>query len=430
MVAYTNTFGTAGNDTLKAGIRPEMLFGGPGDDTLTSARTYDSLLLGGTGNDVYIAGSSAQSTFVIETGGDPNDRAVDIYSSWPASVMGTIDGRHLVITNFLGSNTVILVDWQKPQNVIESWTFKGKTMSYAEFSQSVYSSSNFYGDMALDRFPAAYQTIFKNLLAEAEERAAWYEGAAKVAVTTPTIPTTPVTPTTPVVVTTPASPDHTVTGTAANDILTGSDKNDLLVGLGGSDTLSGGYGDDVLSGNEGDDQLTGGYGNDVLYGNQESDRLIGGYGSDTLFGGQGTDTVSGDYGDDLLYGQRADDVLYGEAGNDTLFGGQGSDRLDGGGHHDVLFGNMGNDTLVGDSGNDTFTGGAGADRFGVGDLGWDVITDFNAAEGDHLLNFKSSAPAIGNDGAGNTLLTFDYSTKVVLLGVAPESFSTAWLVSA
>lgn len=78
--------------------------------------------------------------------------------------------------------------------------------------------------------------------------------------------------------------------------------------------------------------------------------------------------ILGTPGDDVLTGGNSDDVIDGRAGHDVLSGGGGSDHLRGG------------------LGDDLLTGGAGADVFyfrpGDGD---DVLTDFNAAEGDILI---------------------------------------------
>lgn len=137
-----------------------------------------------------------------------------------------------------------------------------------------------------------------------------------------------------------------VNGLGGNDLITGSDSNDIMSGSQGNDTLNGGGGDDILRGGKGDDSLLGGVGNDILNGGQGNDILDGGVGNDFLRGGQG---------------------------NDQLIGGDG------------------NDVLMGDAGADTLTGGAGADAFIVGlDKGGkviggpDVITDFNASEGDRV----------------------------------------------
>ncbi|MBC3468846.1 type I secretion C-terminal target domain-containing protein, partial [Pseudomonas sp. RW10S2] len=80
------------------------------------------------------------------------------------------------------------------------------------------------------------------------------------------------------------------------------------------------------------------------------------------------------------------DTLLGGAGNDILFGQGGNDLLDGGKGNDILLGGTGNDILIGGPGNDILIGGPGADTFvwKAGDIGHDVIKDFNPGEGDRI----------------------------------------------
>ena len=129
--------------------------------------------------------------------------------------------------------------------------------------------------------------------------------------------------------------------TEAGQIINGTTANDLIRGYAGNDTITGGAGHDLIYGGAGDDTLNGGSGNDQL------------------FGGVGVDTLKGD------------------AGNDYLDGGAGNDLLNGGAGDDILRGGLGNDQL---------TGGTGADLFlwQRGDLGNDIIREFNAAEGDRI----------------------------------------------
>ncbi|TLP54437.1 type I secretion C-terminal target domain-containing protein, partial [Pseudomonas mosselii] len=100
----------------------------------------------------------------------------------------------------------------------------------------------------------------------------------------------------------------------------------------------------------------------------------------------GADTLLGGAGDDIIFGQGGNDYIDGGKGNDILLGGSGNDTLLGGEGNDLLFGGAGNDTLIGGKGNDIMTGGSGADTFvwKAGDVGNDVIKDFNVKEGDRL----------------------------------------------
>src|SRR5258707_1994114 len=69
--------------------------------------------------------------------------------------------------------------------------------------------------------------------------------------------------------------------------------------------------------------------------------------------------------------------IKGTGKGDVLVGSSGADTIDGG---------SGNDTIVGGAGTDYLTGGRGADTFVFGAHSqYDVITDFNPAEGDRIL---------------------------------------------
>lgn len=152
----------------------------------------------------------------------------------------------------------------------------------------------------------------------------------------------------------------------------------------------------------GNDQLLGNTGNDSLYGGIGDDFLVGLEGNDILVGGRDSDTLLGWSGNDKLWGGSGDDSLYGNLGNDKLRGGFGNDYLDGYGYEPTIpeF--------------DTLTGGAGADTFVLGNsttsvsvayqgIGYALITDFNAAEGDRIQiiggisNYSLQPISIGED---------------------------------
>lgn len=98
---------------------------------------------------------------------------------------------------------------------------------------------------------------------------------------------------------------------------------------------------------------------------------------DRIVLGDGDDVFVGTDAPEAVFGGRGDDQIFGAGGNDLLIGGPGNDRLNGG---------DGDDVLIGLGGNDILTGGRGADRFVYTALsdGFDIITDFNSAEGDRL----------------------------------------------
>ncbi|NML15004.1 M10 family metallopeptidase [Azohydromonas caseinilytica] len=118
----------------------------------------------------------------------------------------------------------------------------------------------------------------------------------------------------------------------------------------------------------------------------------GGGGSDDITGNDVANRLDGGGGNDVVRANAGNDTLLGGFGNDTLDGGSGNDSLDGGAGSDTLLGGLGNDLLVGGAGRDALGGGAGSDVFdfnALGDSGisaatWDLITDFSAAQLDHI----------------------------------------------
>src|SRR5215212_7984082 len=98
-------------------------------------------------------------------------------------------------------------------------------------------------------------------------------------------------------------------------------------------------------------------------------------------GTPGDDDIKGSDVDDFLVGLAGNDVIAGQAGNDNIDGGEGNDYLIGGVAGDNIKGAAGNDTLIGGPGADTLTGGLGQDKFICGQ-GKDIVSDFNATEGD------------------------------------------------
>jgi Ca2+-binding RTX toxin-like protein len=205
-----------------------------------------------------------------------------------------------------------------------------------------------------------------------------------------------------------------------------------LIGSGNADTITGGTGADTLRGQAGADSLAGGHGGDQLFGGQGDDTMTGGLGVDRFVVDFGTDTITdfGAGGSDVLValaGATANATLVadwvatggsanvgianlsavgfdvhltaavgtvgwnvsnaGDANAVTLVGSARADLLTGGLGADTLSGGAGNDTLIGGAGADRLTGGLGADSFrfdSIGDAAGDVVTDFNAAQGDKV----------------------------------------------
>jgi Ca2+-binding RTX toxin-like protein len=192
-----------------------------------------------------------------------------------------------------------------------------------------------------------------------------------------------------------------------------------LQGSAFSDTLSGGSGSAVLRGGDGNDSIVAGSGFSDINGNVGDDTIAGASGNNWLLGGQGNDLVTGGGGNDFINGNLGNDTLDGGLGNDTVLGGQGSD---------VLAGGAGADYLSGDRGDDTLTGGPGADTFhSFGATGTDVITDFNASEGDRLLLDAGTSYTLTQTGA-DLVVDMAGGGRAILLGVTLSSLPSGWIV--
>jgi VCBS repeat-containing protein/ELWxxDGT repeat protein len=227
------------------------------------------------------------------------------------------------------------------------------------------------------------------------------------------------------------------------EIILGTNGDDVINGNGGYyDGLYGNGGNDIINGGYGTDHLIGGAGDDVLNGFGGDDLLRGESGNDTLDGGTGINTADYRYAaggivTDLSIGQTSDD---GDGGHDTLSniqnvtGSEHNDTITGDGAHNVLDGRGGDDILIGGGEGDILIGGAGADQFKYNGASestlshLDVISDFNAAEGDTInlsalglagglvnggtIGAFGSAPATGFGGNGLIVETDGANTRI------------------
>lgn len=126
---------------------------------------------------------------------------------------------------------------------------------------------------------------------------------------------------------------------------------------------------------------------------------------DTNFAGSSAaNTINGTENADIIFGFGGDDKLFGFGGDDTMYGGLDDDEMSGGAGSDVLIGGGGSDTLTGDEGSDVFKYTDSSDS-GLGSANRDVITDFDATNGDKL-SFEGLASA-------DFEYDFDDNTKVL-----------------
>jgi Ca2+-binding RTX toxin-like protein len=209
-----------------------------------------------------------------------------------------------------------------------------------------------------------------------------------------------------------ASPAAIAAALPADDVLQGGSSGDVL-------SLAGSHGHHHVRGLDGDDSVTAGADGDDINGNKGDDTLEGGGGDDTLSGGQGNDHIHGHHGHGSFNGNIGDDTLQAGDGGDILHGGQGND---------LVVGGAGADQLWGDRGDDTLTGGQGGDVFHFASSGGhDVITDFNAADGDKLAINHSEKWSV-SDTSDGTVVTLQGGETITLLGVHVTSLPHDWIV--
>lgn len=237
--------------------------------------------------------------------------------------------------------------------------------------------------------------------------------------------------------------DTSITIDASVDLLIGGAGNDTITSFGGADRLEGGDGNDylkvlgagaALSGGAGDDYLEvgpqatntvidGGSDHDIAainlyFSNNNLDIDVSNVAGGTVHFAENNTTVANveafsintGYGDDRIVLTDNNDAANGGDGNDALFGLGGDDSLNGGRGDDAIDGGAGNDRMAGYNGNDVLTGGDGADTFAFGGdaqsfANTDVVTDFNAAEGDmiDLTDYFQSSLNVDGDPIGRPL---------------------------
>ena len=209
---------------------------------------------------------------------------------------------------------------------------------------------------------------------------------------------------------------NTVSAGAGRDVVVNHDEGGNLISLGSANDIyiGAGFGSFIP---DSPDTVSGGLGNDRFFFKTFKSLYKGGAGNDKFFsvglqnvilGGRGIDTLS--------YAPRDDSLTQGGRGVTVdLLAGRvqtGANRFEtirsienviGSGANDALFGTNGRNVLTGGQGFDQLTGRGGADTFlfrsaaeaAMDEANIDLITDFNAAQGDriHLARIDANTNA-------------------------------------
>ncbi|MDJ0901811.1 MAG: hypothetical protein QNJ55_23725 [Xenococcus sp. MO_188.B8] len=249
---FSEVVGSRRADNL-VGSDLEVLYSLQENDILTTVEgslpggLATSILVGGSEDDRYQL-SNNSTTIVIENGDSDNDvgQADGIGFFSDTSFSFEIDnGRHLFVGDTASNQYAFLIDWQVPENRLESFVAADGTFSYEEFANGFRDLPGYLGsvtweqalvqeELDFERFGLAVETI-DEAIAIVNTRSATLESQA------------------------PIGNFSEVLGTEVSDSLVGSDLQ-ILYGLGENDNLStaegslpGGIDVTILVGGSGDD---------------------------------------------------------------------------------------------------------------------------------------------------------------------------------
>ena len=151
---FSEVIGQEGADNL-LGSDLKILYGLAGIDTLT---TVEGSLPGGLATTVVVVGSGDNryqigdnsTTIILENGGSNNDvgqaNGIGFFSDTSFSV--EIDnGRHLFVSDIESNQYAILIDWQDPENRIESFELQDGIFSYQQVVDNFRSLPGYLGSV-------------------------------------------------------------------------------------------------------------------------------------------------------------------------------------------------------------------------------------------------------------------------------------------
>ena len=136
-------------------------YGLAGNDVLISSAFSGNGLVGGSGDDLYQLGFGSVTT-ILENGNSTADVLVSPITGPAIDAAVQIDGRHLLVSDFDSGTTLLVIDWQKPENIIEVWVSDEGVFTFDEFRSALFASDVFLGDSTIEELgidPAFRQLI-------------------------------------------------------------------------------------------------------------------------------------------------------------------------------------------------------------------------------------------------------------------------------
>ena len=214
-------------------------FSSPGENPTT-------ILVGGSGDNNYIIWNDS-TTFIVENSNSTNILWTTIGSSSGISLeddnsfVVEIDNRHLYLGNTQSNQYTLLIDWQIPENQIETFSLPEGDISYTEFVERFRQSSNYRGNLTWEELASSGEIDLERLGLSADSID---DAIATINARSTELESSEETP--------DQTPEETpeigsyLLGTFGDDLIEGGTGNDTLIGI-GKDTLEGGLGDDLYS---------------------------------------------------------------------------------------------------------------------------------------------------------------------------------------
>jgi Ca2+-binding RTX toxin-like protein len=339
-VVYAN----AGNDTVSITQNiASTVFGGLGDDGVTTSGGVDSIL-GGAGNDTLNSGTG-NDTVDGEAGNDSITVGAGTVSILGGAGLDTITS----------AGAILAASYVDAGADNDSVTLAGNNTG----------ANTIIGGLGND-------TIAYTLAASATSTV-WGGSAASDA--------------------SDGADSITVTGvnaTSTADVFLGAGNDTFLVVTDAKVTVSGAEGNDTITSLASADSIDGGVGNDVINAGAGNNTVLGGDGNDGITVAGGTDSIDAGAGNDTIDGGAANDTILGGADNDSITGGAGNDSLTGGSGADIFV----KDAVA-------FSGGVGA---GVSDTITDFTIGSDQFDFAGTTGLQNGAAATSTLTSANTLI--------------------------
>ncbi len=154
--SFVYEVGTEGDDEFFGDESSRLYFGLAGDDSFSNdVLAGESYFVGGTGADTYTV-SPQSFTVIHETGGSADDRYIDVLIDEALNpLVATIDARHLFVQSQDASSVLLIVDWELPENRIETFSLINplgelEDVEFDEFREIVLDLDTFIGDFTFE----------------------------------------------------------------------------------------------------------------------------------------------------------------------------------------------------------------------------------------------------------------------------------------